>query len=92
MLISPHTCDFPYISGRCNCGEPLQELGPDRRERNAALRQAIADGAQFLANRPTLARPSYVHLLVQGAFANDFDSDEPVKFDLHGFINGPEAT
>jgi DNA topoisomerase-1 len=67
--------DFRTFRASAIVAGALQGLGPEVRERDAALRQAIRDSAQFLANTPTVARSSYVHPLVQEAFADkDFDS------------------
>jgi DNA topoisomerase-1 len=67
--------DFRTFRASAIVAGALQGLGPEARERDAALRQAIRDSSQFLANTPAVARSSYVHPLVQEAFADkDFDS------------------
>lgn len=67
--------DFRTFRASAIVAGALQGLGNDVRARDAALRQAIRESSQFLANTPTVARSSYVHPLVQEAFSDaDYDS------------------
>lgn len=76
--------DFRTFRASSIVAGALQDLPKDNiTARNAALKQSIKESANFLANTPTVARASYVHPLVQAAFAD-------AEFDATPLFTGPQ--
>ncbi len=68
--------DFRTFRASSIVAGALQEAAKDdAKARAAALKQSIAESANFLANTPTVCKASYVHPDVQDAFTDDgFDA------------------
>jgi DNA topoisomerase-1 len=64
--------DFRTFRASAIVAGALQEVGKDEgRPPLALLRQSIREASEFLANTATVCKASYVHPLVQDAFAED---------------------
>lgn len=64
--------DFRTFRASAIAAGAMQAAGTDEKKpRLALLRQAIRDASEFLANTPTVCKGSYVHPVVQEAFADE---------------------
>jgi DNA topoisomerase-1 len=78
--------DFRTFRASSIVAGALQEAGRDAKTpRLAALRLAIQEASQFLANTPTVCKASYVHPDVQEAFEDD-------DFDVTSLFSGQPRT
>jgi DNA topoisomerase IB len=71
--------DFRTFRASSIVAGALQEVDPaDMKKRKDALKQSIKESARFPANTPTVAKGSYVHPLVQAAFADEQFDPSPL--------------